>query len=149
MDTDMRAQHDVEKLSASKIKPRGHPIIEYLAGEVVQAGQHGDELDMFALSLETVEDWCNAAAEFCPTEPGVIHVPNLSVLVDRIPRDNQWWVPPNSTHFALMYWGNGLHILFAQGWPRPLSRNHLPAHRHLLALVHRPDPMVRICMSKH
>ena len=94
-----RAQQDVEKRSASENRPRSHPIIEYLTGEVVQAARHGAELDLFALSLETVEEWCNEAAEFCPTEPGVIHVPNLCVLVDRIPLEHQWWVPLNSTHF--------------------------------------------------
>ena len=93
----------MEKRSASEKRPRSHPIIEDLARNVVQAGQHSDELDMFALSLETVEDWCNAAAEFCPMELGVIHVPNLSVLVDRILRDNQWWVPLSSMHFVLLY----------------------------------------------
>ena len=91
--------------SASGTRPRSHPIIEYLAGEVVQAAQYGDELDVFALSLETVEEWCNAAAEFCPTEPGVIHVPNLCVLVDRIPLEHQWWVPLSSTHFLFNAFG--------------------------------------------
>ena len=86
----------MERLSTND--DRTHPIIEYLANMVVQAGQDGVELDLFNLSLETVEDMCNEAAEGCPTEPGVIHMPNLTALVDRIPLDNQWWVPPASTH---------------------------------------------------
>ena len=68
---------------------------------VVQAGQDGTELDLSSLSLETVEDMCNEAADGCPTEPGVIHMPNLTALVDRIPLDNQWWVPPTRTHIIL------------------------------------------------
>ena len=95
----------MEKQSASETRPRSHPIIEYLAGEVVQAGQHGDELDVFALSLEMVEEWCNAVAEFCPTEPGVIHVPNLCVLVNQILLEHQWWVPLSSMHFHVNAFG--------------------------------------------
>ena len=92
-------QKDVERLSSND--DRMHPIIEYVTNMVVQAGQDGAELDLFSLSLETVEDMCNEAAEGCPTKPGVIHMPNLTALIDQIPLDNQWWVPPTRTHIIL------------------------------------------------
>ena len=89
----------MEQLSSND--DRTHPIIEYVANMVVQAGQDGAKLDLFSLSLETVEDMCNEAAEGCPTEPGVIHMLNLTVLVDWILLDNQWWVLPTCTHIIL------------------------------------------------
>ena len=91
-ETDIGAQNDADKLSALYL--RTHPIIEYLGGIVVQAAQSGAKLDLFSLLLEVVERWCEEAKKHCSTEPGVIHMPNLSVLIERIPEEHQWWVPP-------------------------------------------------------
>ena len=111
-ETDIGAQNDADKLSASYL--RTHPIIEYLGGIVVQAAQSGAELDLFSLSLKVVEQWCKEAEKHCPTEPGVIHMPNLSVLIERIPEEHQWWIPLNGaspiSHFHDQKLNYLLHI---------------------------------------
>ena len=67
--------------------PRAHPIIQYLGEIIIQAGNDGAELDLFGLSLSKVTEWCNEAAQNCPTETGVIHIPNISTYIDRIPTE--------------------------------------------------------------
>ena len=105
-------QNDVDKLSASYL--RTHPIIEYLGGIIVQAAQCGAELDLFSLSLEVVERWCEEAEKHCPTEPSVIHMPDLSVLIKRIPEENQWWIPLNGLPTRLHSHRSGTNHLIAQ-----------------------------------
>ena len=61
-------QKDVERLSSNN--DRTHPIIGYVANMVVQAGQDGAELDLFSLSLETVEDMCNELQKAVPPSLG-------------------------------------------------------------------------------
>ena len=101
--TKIGAQNDADKLSTSYL--RAHPIIKYVGGMVVQAAQSGAELDLFSLSLEVVERWCKEAKKHSPMEPGVIHMPDLSVLIERIPEEHQWWVPPDGAslqcHFPI------------------------------------------------
>ena len=105
-------QNDVDKLSASYL--RTHPIIEYLGGIVVQAAQCGAELDLFSLSLEVVERWCEEAEKHCLMEPGVIHMLDLSVLIKWIPEENQWWIPLNGTPTRLHSLRSGTNHLIAQ-----------------------------------
>ena len=62
-ETDIGAQNDADKLSASYLQT--HPIIEYLGGIVVQAAQSRAELNLFSLSLEVVERWCEEAEKHC------------------------------------------------------------------------------------
>ena len=72
--------------------PRAHPIIQYLGEIIIQAGNDGAELDLFGLSLSKVTEWCNEAARNCPTKTGVIHIPNISTYIDRIPTEYRWWI---------------------------------------------------------
>lgn len=75
------------------MNPRIHPIIKYIGGMIVGAGRNGAKLDLFGLSLESVKDWCMEAAANCPTDTRMIHIPNLSIFIDRIPATYRWWIP--------------------------------------------------------
>jgi hypothetical protein len=86
-------QTDAEALCESG-SPRMHPIIEYIGGEVAEAGRANEGLDLFSLTLRTAEEWCSEAAQHCPTETGVIHIPDLRPFVVRIPATHRWWLPP-------------------------------------------------------
>ncbi|KAN0125446.1 hypothetical protein V8E53_015472 [Lactarius tabidus] len=84
---------DAEALCESG-SPHMHPIIEYIGGEVAEAGRANEGLDLFSLTLRTAEEWCSEAAQHCPTETGVIHIPDLRPFVVRIPATHRWWLPP-------------------------------------------------------
>ena len=75
------------------MRPRVHLIIEHLGDLVVDASRNGTEFNLFLFSFETVERWYLEAAEYSPTETGIIHNPDLSSFLHRIPAENHWWAP--------------------------------------------------------
>jgi hypothetical protein len=103
-------QMDVECIcTASTIPggPRMHAIIKYIGGEVAEAGKAKRRLNLHTLSLSTVEEWCTEAGENCPTETGVIHIPDLRPLLHYVPSEYRWWLPAISHDDVEMQEGGG------------------------------------------
>jgi len=90
----LHVQTQAEEMCPDDASIRVHPIIEYLGGEVAQAGQAQGGLDLFSLDIGTVEEWCYEATENCPTETGVIHASDLRPYLGRIDPKFRWWLPP-------------------------------------------------------
>ena len=68
---------------------------------VIDTSRNNIKLDLSQFSFEVVTSWCEEAAQNCPTETGIIHVPNLSTYLHRIPAENHWWVLDNTSMFAI------------------------------------------------
>lgn len=117
-----RMQKDTEQYFLNA-NPQVHPILEYVSEIVSQTGTNSRELDLFGLSLSTVRDWCREAAWNCPTETGVIHIPNLTEFIDQIPNDYHWWMTDDISECFVQVCGGQITIymyIYSYGsTPRP------------------------------
>ena len=89
-------QTQAEEVCPDDASTQVHPIIEYVGGQVAQAGQANGGLDISTLDINVVAEWCSEAAGNCPTETGVIHIPDLRQHLHRIDPEYRWWLPPGS-----------------------------------------------------
>jgi hypothetical protein len=139
-------QTDTERICTTSLIPGGprmHPIIEHVGAEVAEAGKARKGLDLHTLKLGTVEEWCDESAENCPTETGVIHIPDLRPFTHRVPTEFRWWLPPalqddpEDTGKIRHRVHTVLTIYVVQKWPLlllPHPHPHAPPFPHVLPI---------------